>query len=212
MLSYDSEHWIPTDKFRESLPTRLAPPNPSAIGSISPFSLLDLPVRPSNRGTFNISSPAAFFQLGFPVVSSPMILSRRDFVDVTTGANVVLEFTTPAIVAQDWSWLGRFLRSLAFAHDPNDDRQKRAVEPVFRSRHENDGTCWEIDGHSGSLAVMLSDATSPTAIAVYQPIQHQLSPRTAAMAPRHLAPVSQFLVSGRVIPNHIGSRRRPPFV
>lgn len=147
---------------------------------------------------------------------SPPVYSKRDYADITMGAEVVLAFTSRARTTEKDS----LIPSL-FGTGP----QRRAAELVFRSRHEADGRCWEIDGGAGTIAVRLAEFLTPTVVAVHQSLQHQLSPR-AIMAPRRLTvwaidrgtvstnqgfrvesrerrPISDFLVPGRTVPNDL---------
>ncbi|KAJ7717428.1 hypothetical protein DFH07DRAFT_785175 [Mycena maculata] len=125
--------------------------------------------------------------------------SKRDYADITMGAEVVSMCDEPCL------HLGEGF--------------------IFRSRLDNDGRCWEIDGGAGTITVRLSEFLVPTAIAVHQSIQHQLSPR-ANMAPRRLTVwavdfggsnqaestdrerrlINDFLVSGRTAPKDIQGR------
>ncbi|KAF9019602.1 hypothetical protein BDZ89DRAFT_1139244 [Hymenopellis radicata] len=234
MSSSASQKWTPTDTFRPYQPVRLAPKPKQRMKCIFPTFTVRVYVLVAISIGCMIAAPGHTYYATLTPLATALLVNLGlsgnslplDYADVTTGAKVVLGLTTPTNVAQDLSWLGRLARNLALAHDPDETKQRLAVEAVFRSRHETDGTCWEIEGTRGSIAVMLSDFTSPTAIAFYQPIQHQLSPHTGAMAPRHLTvwglaaegesarnatdelPVSHFLASGRAIPKDVTADQR----
>ena len=144
---------------------------------------------------------------------NPELTHRRDYADITMGACVELAFTSRSYTTEDALFSALF------------SPQQRAAELVFRSRHEGDGRCWEIDGVTGTIAVRLPELLTPTAIVVHQSIQHQLSLR-AAMAPRRLAvwaidwgtiegylveskerkPIGDFLIPGRTLPKDIRGR------
>jgi hypothetical protein len=128
------------------------------------------------------------------------------------GAEILLAFTSRAYITERDSVIPAFYDA---------GPQRHAAELVFRTRLENDGRCWEIDGGTGTIAVRLSESLTPTEIVLYQSIQHQLSPR-AIMAPRFLSvwavtetnqgypresrehrPIKDFLVSGRAVPKDI---------
>ncbi|KAJ6567793.1 hypothetical protein B0H10DRAFT_1965251 [Mycena sp. CBHHK59/15] len=143
----------------------------------------------------------------------PELGHKHDYADITMGARVELAFTSRSYTSEETLFAALFAP------------QQRAAELVFRSRHEGDGRCWEINGVTGTIAVRLSELLTPTAIVVHQSIQHQLSTR-AVMAPRRLAvwtivggtaedslaesrehkPVGDFLVSGRTLPKDIRGR------
>ncbi|KAJ7736337.1 hypothetical protein DFH07DRAFT_779684 [Mycena maculata] len=213
-------HWVSTDRFRRPRPeTKRKVWKPdlwkcilSAFISIAVvlFSM-DLGHHMHQSGKTSLPQ-----MLQLRRISQTATYSKRDYADITMGAEVVLAFTSRAYIAERDSVVPFFWET---------GPQLRAAQLVFRSRLDNDGRCWEIDGGAGTIAVRLSEFLVPTAVAVHQSIQHQLSPR-ANMAPRRLTVwavdsegsnqaestgrerrlINDFLVSGRTAPKDIKGR------
>ncbi|KAJ7621793.1 hypothetical protein DFH06DRAFT_1143529 [Mycena polygramma] len=196
--------WVSTDQFRRPKPGKKSGKMFRAWKPLPDLYQFNL------RGKFDYASGK--ISRGWNLLHQSQLYRKFDYADTTTGAKVEMAFTSRSHTTEKTLFAGYF------------NPQERAAKSVFRSRLEGDGQCWEITGVTGTIAVWLSQSLTPTAIAVHQSIQHQLSSR-ANMAPRHLAiwalddreghkyegreskPISEFLVLGQKLPKQIANRR-----
>ncbi|KAF9006291.1 hypothetical protein BDZ89DRAFT_1144869 [Hymenopellis radicata] len=205
------EHWVSTDTPRASIQSarrRSVCEKPFAIisGYLS-IAVLATSVLLFFAGASSLSISAVWkssrsLASWFSEADPPPATHRRDFAEITTGAQVVLALTSPSITVERVSWFRHHALSLLSGCDFDGSRQLSSAQQVFRERDEYDGTCWMFAGKHGSIAVLLSESTSPTSIVLHQPIHHQLSERTASQAAR------QVVVWG--LPDPEQDQRAPP--
>ncbi|KAJ7026469.1 hypothetical protein C8F04DRAFT_1268112 [Mycena alexandri] len=206
-----STRWTSTDRFRRPRARpRVEPEAQRSFLWILCIAALGIGLYAGNK----FYRPGKLFGacLGRYLPGAVLSSSQRNYADITMGAEVVLAFTTRSHITEKDSLLPSFY---------NNGPQRRAAELVFKTRHEDDGRCWEIDGGIGTIAIRLSESIIPTAIAVHQSIQHQLSSR-AISAPRTLAvwavqeeildestgrSIVDFLTTGSTVPKDLKGKQ-----